>query len=326
MGAAVGLGALLIIVITFASFIYNNFVGVALGIIFLLIYLASSFKTVRPTQRGLVERFGKYIRFLNPGYTFVFPFVDQVIKVNVTEQMVDAEKQEIITSDRLNATVDAQVYFKVEAIEDSVKKSQYNVHDYTYQIVNLAKTTLRNIIGTLTYEVANSDRTKINTSLHKILTAEAKPWGLIIVRTEIKEIEPPSDVQTSMNTVIMAENEKKAATDKATANERIADGERRAEIMRAEGDKKSKILRADGEAEAIKTVANANAEKYKVESESLKKHFTGNAVVFKKLVTTEKSLKNATKFVIDPKLGIQTIISEAAGITPIKRRAPTKKK
>jgi len=109
--------------------------------------------------------------------------------------MVDAEPQEIITNDNLNARVDAQVYFKVKADEESVKSSQYHVNNYQWQIVNLARTTLRNIIGTLTLKSANSERGKINSELHKTLMEETSSWGIEIVRTELKEIDPPKDVK-----------------------------------------------------------------------------------------------------------------------------------
>ena len=114
-----------------------------------------------------------------------------MFNVNVTEQMVDAEAQEIITNDNLNATVDAQIYFRVISDELSVKSSQYNVNRYQWQIVNLARTTLRNIIGTLTLKSANSERSKINTELHKTLTEETKTWGIEVIRAELKQIDPP---------------------------------------------------------------------------------------------------------------------------------------
>jgi regulator of protease activity HflC (stomatin/prohibitin superfamily) len=126
-------------------------------------------KIVRPTQRGLIERLGKYNRFANPGFQWVMPFVEKIYLINVTEQMVNAEPQEIITSDSLNAKVDAQVYFKVKPDEESVKKSVYNVYNYEYQIVNLARTTLRNIIGTLSLKSANSERGKSNNVLLRTL-------------------------------------------------------------------------------------------------------------------------------------------------------------
>ncbi|MCX5709389.1 MAG: SPFH/Band 7/PHB domain protein, partial [Candidatus Omnitrophica bacterium] len=128
---------------------------VTMLIIALIVIFFSGIRIVRPTHRGLVERFGKYNRFANPGFNWVFPFIEKMYQVNTTEQMVDAEPQEIITNDNLNAKVDAQVYFKVRSDEQSVKSSQYNVNNYQWQIVNLARTTLRNIIGTLTLKSAN---------------------------------------------------------------------------------------------------------------------------------------------------------------------------
>ena len=146
-------------------------------------------RIVRPTQRGLIERLGKYHHFANPGFHWIIPIIDRLFMVKVTEQMVDAEPQEIITNDNLNASVDAQVYFRVKANEDSVKGSIYNVNNYKWQIVNLARTTLRNIIGTLTLKSANSERGKINAELYETLHNETQSWGIEIVRTELKEID-----------------------------------------------------------------------------------------------------------------------------------------
>jgi regulator of protease activity HflC (stomatin/prohibitin superfamily) len=155
-----------------------------------------------------------------------------MIQVNTTEQMVDAQPQEIITNDNLNARVDAQVYFKVKDDEASVKSSQYSVNNYQRQIVSLARTTLRNIIGTLTLKSANSESDNINGALLRTLSKETMSWGMSIVRTELKEIDPPQDVQETMNKVVKAENEKVAALDFANAVERQADGEKRAEIKK----------------------------------------------------------------------------------------------
>ncbi|MFT7538923.1 MAG: regulator of protease activity HflC (stomatin/prohibitin superfamily), partial [Lysobacterales bacterium] len=119
-------------------------------IIAVIAIFVAGIRIIRPTHRGLIERFGKYNRFATPGFNWIIPLIDVLHKVNVTEMMVDAEPQEIITDDNLNARVDAQVYFKVLDDEASVKKVMYNVNNYNYQVVNLARTTLRNIIGTLT--------------------------------------------------------------------------------------------------------------------------------------------------------------------------------
>lgn len=271
-------------------------------------------RIVRPTHRGLIERMGKYHRFANPGFNWVLPIVENIYQINITEQMVDAEPQEIITNDNLNAKVDAQVYFKVKATETDVKSTQYNVNNYQWQIVNLARTTLRNIIGTLTLKSANSERGKINAELHKTLCEETSSWGLEIVRTELKEIDPPKDVQETMNKVVKAENEKIAAVDYATATETVADGQKRAEIKKAEGIKQARILEAEGEAEAIKLV-NEAAEKY----------FTGNAQVLRKLEAVEKSLQNNAKIVVPANTELVNVIGEMAGFLPLKREEKKEK-
>ncbi|MDD3345322.1 MAG: SPFH/Band 7/PHB domain protein [Candidatus Omnitrophica bacterium] len=279
-------------------------VVIAAFIIFLM-----GIKIVRPTHRGLVERFGRYNRFATPGFNWIIPIAENLYPVNVTEQMVDAEPQEIITNDNLNAKVDAQVYFKVKDDEESVKSCQYNVNNYQWQIVNLARTTLRNIIGTLTLKSANSERGKINAELHKTLCEETASWGLEIVRTELKEIDPPKDVQETMNKVVKAENEKISAIDFATATETAADGQKRAEIKKAEGIKQARILQAEGEAEAIKLV-NEAAERY----------FVGNAQLLRKLEAVEKALQDNAKIVVPTDTELVNVIGEMAGVLPLKKK------
>jgi regulator of protease activity HflC (stomatin/prohibitin superfamily) len=266
-------------------------------------------RIVRPTHRGVIERLGKYSRMAKAGFHWIVPFIEVMYRVNITEQMVDADPQEIITNDNLNARVDAQVYFKVNPDEDSVKASQYNVNNYQRQIVSLARTTLRNIIGTLTLKSANSERGKINSELHRTLKIETNSWGIDIVRTELKEIDPPTDVQETMNKVVKAENEKIAAIDYATARETVADGEKRAKIKEAEGIKQSKILQAEGEAGAIKLV-NEAAEKY----------FVGNAQVLRKLEALESALKDNSKIIVPSDSELVNVIGEMAGIIPMGKR------
>jgi regulator of protease activity HflC (stomatin/prohibitin superfamily) len=279
-----------------------------LVILIAVIVFLMGIRIVRPTHRGLIERLGKYNRFANPGFSWIIPFLENIYQVNVTEQMVDAEPQEIITFDNLNAKVDAQVYFKVKADEESVKSSIYNVNNYQWQIVNLARTTLRNIIGTLTLKSANSERGKINEELHKTLMNETSSWGIDIVRTELKEIDPPKDVQETMNKVVKAENEKISAIDFATATETAADGQKRAEIKKAEGIKQARILSAEGEAEAIRLV-----------NEAANKYFVGNAQVLRKLEAVEHSLQNNAKIVVPTNTELVNVIGEMAGVLPLKK-------
>ena len=281
--------------------------GLAILLIFGLIIAVSGIRILRPTERGLIELLGKYNRFATPGLNWIFPIIENLYRVNITEMLVEAEQQEIITNDNLNAIVDAQIYYKVRATEDDVKNAIYNANNYANQIVNLTRTTLRNIIGTMTLKAANSERNKINAELLRTLATETNNWGLDIVRAELKEINPPKDVQETMNKVVKAENEKIAAIDFATATETAADGQKRAEIKRAEGIKQARILEAEGEAQAIKTV-NEAAEKY----------FVGNAQILRKLESVEKSLQNNTKVVIPNGSQLINIISEMAGVLPVK--------
>lgn len=278
------------------------------GIIFVFLFLLG-IRIIRPTHRALIERLGKYKRFAQPGFQWIMPGIDKLYRINITEQMVDAEPQEIITNDNLNAVVDAQVYFKVKTDEESVKNSVYNVNNVNFQIVNLARTTLRNIIGTLTLKSANSERGRINDDLHKILIQETTNWGIDIVRAELKQIDPPKDVQETMNKIVKAENEKLAAVDFATAAETAADGKKRAAIKEAEGVRQARILAAEGEAEAIRLV-NEAAEKY----------FVGNAQLLKRLETVQTSLQNNAKIVVPANTELVNVIGElAGGILPLKK-------
>jgi regulator of protease activity HflC (stomatin/prohibitin superfamily) len=283
-----------------------------LAIIIILFF--SGIKIVRPTHRGLVETLGKYTSFARPGFHWIIPVIQKIYLVNITEQMIDAEPQVIITNDNLNATVDAQVYFKVKNDEESVKASLYNANNYYYQVVNLARTTLRNIIGTMSLRSANSERGVINTELLHTLENETRNWGLEITRTELKEIDPPKDVQETMNKVVKAENEKIAAIDFATATETAADGVKRAEIKKAEGVKQSKILAAEGEAQAIKLV-----------NEAAQQYFVGNAQLLRRLEAVETSLKNNAKVVIPTDSQLINVIGEMAGILPVDKKTTAQK-
>jgi regulator of protease activity HflC (stomatin/prohibitin superfamily) len=275
-------------------------------VVVVLFLLLAGIRVVRPTHRGLVERLGKYNRYANPGFHLIIPVVERMFQVDIRETLVEAQPQMIITNDNLNARVDAQVYLKVRADEDNVKASQYNVANYELQIVNLARTTLRNIIGTLTLKSANSERGRINEELRSTLLKETANWGIEILRTELKEIDPPADVQETMNKVVKAENEKVAAVDFATATETQADGLRRAAIKKAEGTRQARILEAEGEAQAIRLV-----------NEAADKYFVGNAQMLRKLEAVENSLAQNAKVVVPGDSELVNVIGDLAGVTPI---------
>ncbi len=275
-------------------------------VVVVLVVARSSVRMVRPTHRGLVERLGKYNRYAGPGIHGVLPIIERMYRVDVREVLVEAQPQEIITNDNLNAKVDAQVYLKVKADEESVKASLYNVTNYQNQVVNLARTTLRNIIGTLSLKSANSERGKINEELRTALLVETASWGIEILRTELKEIDPPHDVQETMNKVVKAENEKVAAIDFATAVETQADGARRAEIKKAEGTRQAKILAAEGEAQAIQLV-----------NEAADKYFVGNAQMLRKLEAVERALYQNSKIVVPADTQLINVIGDLGGLVPM---------
>ena len=261
-----------------------------------LVFLICGIRIVRPTERGVIETLGKYSKFANPGFNWIIPIVQRLLEVNVTERMADVEPQEIITKNRLNANVDLVVYYKVRPTEEAVKKSLYNVDDFTSQIIMLAKTTARNVIGELKFEQINSERKALNKKLREVLDKESDDWGVEVVRVELKEILPPQDVQNTMNEVIKAENKKTAAKDYAEAVEIKADGQKKAEIKEAEGKRQASILEAEGKSKAF---------------DLIEKSFKGNAQLLKKLEVTENSLKDNSKIILT-KDGInpQIIIGE----------------
>ncbi|HKQ22357.1 MAG TPA: SPFH domain-containing protein, partial [Nitrososphaeraceae archaeon] len=285
------------------DFIFDNYLsfGIAAVIIIALIIFFGGLRMVRPTHRAAIERLSRYHRFMKSGITWIIPIIDRIYPVNITEQMADADQQEIITKDNLNAFVDVQIYFKVKEDEESVKAALYNVNDYRLQIISLARTTLRNVIGNKEFSQVNNNRTELNKEILGSIQQQTANWGLEIVRCELKEIQPPADVQQTMNTVLKAQNEKQAAIDFATARETAADGEKRAAIKQAEGQMQSAVLKAQGEAQAILKVAEARSKEIQIINEAAQKYFVGNAQILKQLEVNETAMKDNTKFVIAEK-------------------------
>lgn len=285
---------------------------IILGVIIVGIIL-SGLRIIRPTHRAAIETLGKYTRFQRSGITFIIPFFQKLYSVNITEQLVDVMRQEVITKDNLNCTVDAQVYFKVGDTEEELKNALYQVNNYTVQVVQLARTTLRNVIGDNVFKDVNSQRGKLNQQVFATMEGETRDWGINIVRVELKEIEPPDDVQETMNMVIKAENDKQSAIDFANARETKADGERRASIKEAEGIKQALILEAEGKSEAIERVAEARAKEIQLVNESAEKYFVGNAKDLKKLEVTQASLEENSKIVLTDKGISPTLVLNETG-------------
>jgi regulator of protease activity HflC (stomatin/prohibitin superfamily) len=236
---------------------------VALLVVVILIFMASltGMRIVDPYEKGVIERLGRYQRTASPGLTLIVPFIDKLRKVDMREQVVDVQPQEVITKDNVVVTVDAIVYYEAT---DPVKLT-YNVADFYSASTKLAQTNLRNVIGETELDQALTSRDMINAKLRQVLDDATDKWGVRVVRVEIKRIDPPVDVTTSMHRQMKAEREKRAA------------------ILEAEGLRQSRILEAEGEAEAVRRVADA--QRYKLEVEATGQ---GNAIT-----TVYSAIKNA---------------------------------
>lgn len=313
------------------------------------IYLLSGIKIIRPTDRGAIETLGKFTGFRDSGITYIFTFFQKLYKVNITETLIDVSKQVVITGDNLNTMIDAQVYYKVGETEQELKNALYKVRNYEQQIVQLAQTTLRNVIGQETFKEVNSNRAKLNKLIFESIAKETKDWGINIVRVELKEINPPENVQETMNKIILALNEKISAIDYATATETKAKGEKLAQIQRAIAIQQAQKLEADGEAEAIKKVADArkyeilaiaradadkikmiaeaDANRIKVVNESANKYFIENAKDLRTIEMTETSLRNNSKIILTEKGVVPSLIISDSGdkIVPFKADRREKK-
>ena len=268
-------------------------------------FFAAGIRIVRPVEEGIVEFLGKYSRTASAGFNWIIPGFHKMYRVNITERRVDIDPQSIITKDKLNAEVDGVVYYKVA----DPQKAIYQVNNFELSVPSLAKTTLRAVIGKMTLTEANENRDLINQEVEKILDREVNKWGITVVRVELQRIEPPPDVQTAMNMVVKAENEKIAALDLATAIETKADGERRAEIKKAEGI-----------AQAIKLKAAADGEAIKIVNEAADKYFVGNAQLLKKLETVSEALRDNAKIIVPSDSDLVNVIGDLGGVTvPITR-------
>ncbi len=230
-------------------------IGLLVLAFFLIVFAAASIKVVRPYERGLIERLGKFRKEVGSGLHMIVPFFDRMIKVDMRERVIDVPPQEVITKDNVIVTVDAVIYYEVT----DAYRVIYNVSNFDIATVKLAQTNLRNVIGELELDQTLTSREKINLKLREVLDEATDKWGVRITRVEIKKIDPPKDIMEAMSKQMKAERTKRAAILEA-------EGIKQSQILKAEGEKSAAILKAEGEAEAIKRVAEAN--KYRLIAEA----------------------------------------------------------
>jgi regulator of protease activity HflC (stomatin/prohibitin superfamily) len=289
--------------------------AIVIPLIFILYVVVSSLRIVRPTEKGLVERLGKYQRFVEGGVTLLVPFIDRIIKVNVTERMTPVQRQDVITKDKVFMGVDAVVFYRIKSDETSVKASQYNVASFGAQIDTLARTVLRDIIGGMDMTIANTSRPVINSSLKTALDEQTEKWGIEIVRAEIKDLEPPKELIISMESVLKADNDRQAAEKTAIAQATLASGQKNAAIQVAEGQKQASILQAEGQKTATIAIAEGDAQATKLRNEALTTYFKDSAIVFKQLETIATSLQNNSKIIVPEGKAISLILNEQENLS-----------
>ena len=238
-----------------------------LGIILVLILILASkaITVVQQANRYVIERFGVYSKTFDAGIHVVIPFVERVNKkVSLKEQVVDFAPQPVITKDNVTMQIDTVVFYMVT----DAKLFTYGVNNPLRAIENLTATTLRNIIGDLELDESLTSRDQINSKMRIILDEATDPWGIKIIRVEVKNIIPPKDIREAMEKQMRAERERRSGILLAEGEKKsailTAEGEKQSKILRAEAEKEVRIREAEGRAQAILNVQSATAEGIKL--------------------------------------------------------------
>lgn len=223
-------------------------------------------------QCCVLERFGNFRRVLGPGFHLVVPFLDKVAyRHEIREQVLDIPAQSCITKDNIQVTVDGLVYLKVM----DAKRASYGIGDYQLASVNLAQTTMRSEIGKLTLGDTFYERDKLNESIVREIDKASDPWGIKVMRYEIKNIAPSQQVVHTLEKQMEAERQKRAEITLATAGKEskilISEGHRQEAINISEGEKQKRINEATGRAQEIEILAEASAEGLQKVAQAIKK-------------------------------------------------------
>jgi regulator of protease activity HflC (stomatin/prohibitin superfamily) len=274
-----------------------------------LVSLARSARVVAQYEKALVLRLGKYRTTVGSGLTFLVPVIEDMIKVDMRERVINVEPQKVITKDNVSVTVDAVIYYR---ISDPVKAT-FEVQNFGYAATTLAQTNLRNLIGDKSLDETLTARDLINANLRAVLDEATNTWGVKVTRVEVQKIDPPADITEAMSRQMKAERDKRANILEAEGVKQAAilqsEGVRQSEILRAEGDAQAKILRATADAKAIEVVSNA-AEQF----------FKDRAEVSKRLDVLNNVLANQTKFIVPAGSDLVNVLGlDDKNVVPLKR-------
>src|SRR6056297_637301 len=237
--------------------------GIIIAIILIIvtiILIIANVRIVPQTNAYVIERLGGYLTTWDVGLNFKIPLIDRIAsKVSLKEKVVDFPPQPVITKDNVTMSIDTVVYYQIT----DPKLFAYGVSNPILAIENLTATTLRNIIGQLELDESLSSRDLINTQMRSILDEATDPWGIRVNRVEVKNIEPPADIQEAMEKQMRAERERRESILRAEGKKRaailVAEGQKESVILEAEAYKESSVRRAEGESEAILKVQKAKA-------------------------------------------------------------------
>ncbi|MUH72582.1 slipin family protein [Psychrosphaera haliotis] len=242
--------------------ILNAVISVEFALLILvIILLKSSIKFVPQNRAYVIERFGKFNKSIEAGLNFLVPFIDVVAyDRSLKEQAVDVPGQSAITRDNISLIVDGVLYFRVL----DPYKASYGVDDYVFAVIQLSQTTMRSEIGKMELDKTFEERDSLNTNIVAAINDAAAPWGVQVLRYEIKDIVPPQSVMEAMERQMKAEREKRAQVLESEGDRQaainVAEGQKQAQVLAAEAEKLEQILKAEGEAKAIMQVAVAQAE------------------------------------------------------------------
>lgn len=284
--------------------------GLAIGIVFacLAVYIIAKSAIIVPQQSAyIVENLGKYSRTITAGFNILIPFMERdAYRHSLKERAADIPEQICITSDNVQVGVDGVLYLKIVNPESA----SYGIGNYEFAIAQLAQTTLRSEIGKIELDKTFEERETINQKVVEVLDSASEPWGVKVLRYEIKNINPPADVLNAMEKQMRAEREKRAVVltseGERDAMVNAAEGEKKRVVMESEAVKQQQINEAEGEAQAIKMVAEATAEGISSVAEAIRKEGGEKAMQLRVaedyLVQFGKIAKEGTTLVIPSNL------------------------
>ena len=232
-----------------------------LVLVLIVIGLKSSIKFVPQNRAYVVERFGKFQSTKEAGLNFILPFIDRIsADRSLKEKAVDVPEQSAITKDNISLSVDGVLYFRVL----DPYKATYGIDDYVFAVTQLAQTTMRSELGKMELDKTFEERDILNTNIVAAINEASGPWGIQVLRYEIKDIVPPHSVMEAMEAQMKAERVKRAQILESEGDRQsainLAEGAKASVVLAAEAEKEEQVLRAEGEAKAIVAIATAQAE------------------------------------------------------------------